>query len=267
MYSTRTWLIALRILLTTLALGVWIASPARAGIIDFDQEDIAVAGTLTFNGGGLGVGTVTASGIAFDRIIGHDTPFNNESSLTCTACTLSFTTGTLLSETVVVIPLVGTVGFYAFGPSGPASVSMDGEIESDLGGTPDYDGTGVSGNIATGSFTSAFLTVNFTTGGFNFSSINGITDTKVDELVRYYVLGTEGPLDEPIPLLVFSGSTTELGGTGTFGSAPGCLDAADCFSSTSLELADFNNEIPEPGAGFLMLLGVSALMARRRRKG
>jgi hypothetical protein len=66
--------------------------------------------------------------------------------------------------------------------------------------------------------------------------------------------------------LIFNGSTTELGGTGAFSAAPVCLDVVDCFSSTGLELADFNNEIPESGTGFLLFLGVSALMARRRRE-
>jgi hypothetical protein len=258
MRSTRNKAFFVRVLFSALAAAILsFAPPTDAAVIDFDQAKIPVSGTLSFDGGGIGVGTVTASAIAFDRIIGHNTPFNNESSLDCTTCTLSFTTGTLASESVVVVPLVGTLGFYVFGPGG--SVSLDGEVEADAGGVPPHPGT--TGNIVSGEFMSALLTVNLTTGGFNFSSINGITDTKDTALVEYYLgLGSNDPV------LIFNGSTTELGGTGAFGAAPVCLDVVDCFSSTGLELADFNNEIPESGTGFLLFLGVSALMARRRRE-
>ena len=248
MHSTRNKPFYLGVLsaLATLVLAFPSLSDAAA-LIDFDQAAIPVSGTLSFDGGGVGVGTVTASAIAFDRIIGHDTAFNNESPLACLSCTLSFHTGTLTS-----IGVAGPITTYNFGGGG--TVTLIGGVFPDPGGIPPHPGSPLGTVLATGVFTSASLVVG-PGNTYTFLSNHGITDTKDTALVEYYYgIGFNTP-----PRL-FHANTTELGGAGVFGPGGG-------FTSTTMQLADFNNElVPEPGTGLFLLLGVSALMARSRRK-
>ena len=224
MHSTRTTPFLSNIFLAAVATAALaFAASSEAAVIDFDQAEGQVpTGTIVFNGT-----TVTGSAITFGRILGDNTPFNDGSELTCTACTLSFTTGLLAGSGEVF-----GVTTYVFGAGG--TVSLDGQVQADAGGVPPHPGT--IGNIATGSFRSAALVVG-PGNVFTFLSNKGITDTKDTALVEYFF-----GIGANVPPLSFTGSTTELGGTGTFG-------ALGSFTSTNLTLADFANEIPETGDG------------------
>lgn len=241
---TRKSPLFMRVLLSALAAAFLAVTPQAkaAATLDFDQSAIPVNGTIIFDGGGVGAGTVTGSGIRFNLLTGFDTPFNDTAPLPCDGCLLSFTTGTLTS-------VAG--GTYSFGPGG--TVLMIGTI-APAAGVPPHGGT--FGPIVTsGSFSFATLSITGTT--FTFSGQG--TDAKDTETVEYYF----GP-GSNVPPLDFTYSTTELGGTGVFG-AGGSFTCADPVGTPSgcLTLADFSNTIPEPGTMLLMLLGLGGLAIRR----
>jgi hypothetical protein len=230
------------------AIAVAGVQPVSAAIINFDQNVIPVQGTISFDGGGIGLGTVTASGIMFDRILSSDTPLNDGSPLICVGCTLTFTTGVLSQIT----PVAGGTQ-YTFGAGG--SVTLTGQILAAPGVPAAYPGT--IGDIlvtGTGIFSFARLTIN-DDGTFFFAGRG--TDEKITPLVEYYI----GPNDPP---LQFTHSNTELGGTGLVG-AGGSFTCADPGAGGCLTLADFSNTVPEPATTLLVLLGLGGLVVRRFR--
>jgi hypothetical protein len=222
------------------------ASSVEAALINFDQNVIPVQGTISFDGGGIGSGTVSASGIRFDRILGSDTPNNDGSPLICVGCALTFQTGTLTSVVVV-----GPQTIYTFGAGG--FINLTGQILA-APGAPPYPGT-IGDILVTGSGSFDFATLTIVGGTFTFSGQG--PDHKITPLVEYYI----GP---NVPPLDFTHSNTELGGTGVFGPG-GSFTCSDPGPGGCLTLADFSNTVPEPATALLVLLGLGGLVVRRFR--
>lgn len=247
MHYLRNASIIRRVGLSALVVAALAFPPAAmgAGIIDFDQSTpINQTGVISYNGGGIGVGTISGVGILFDTIKGVGTPFNNGEQLSCAACTLNFTSGVVTSITNI----AGNT-FITFGAGGSMSMTAVGGVAANAG-TPAHPGSGAGTVLATGSWTQMTLTI-FSNGLFNVSGFG--LDNKETNLVEYfYGLGSNNPP------LQFNSSTTEFGGTGVLG--PG-----GSFTSTGLTLADFANTVPEPGTTALLMLGLSFVAARRRK--
>jgi hypothetical protein len=208
-----------------------VATPALAATITFDQ--LADTGTLAHAVGGPLVG----SDIAFTTIAssGADpTPFNSGVTLVCNMCTLSFTTGAVITEGPIL---------WTFASGGSFVLT---------GGIPAL-GIADGSTILSGSFTGLSVAL-ATAGGMTFSG--GGIDFKAPELALFY-WGVVAP--PPPNNQIFMYADTEITAVPT-STTPG-----GGFTANVTE-GDLTNRLPEPGSALLLLLGLGSLAAYRRRK-
>ena len=142
---------------------VGVGQAQAAAILKFD-DPTAPGGTVSYAGG---VAPLVGTDILFQSILGTGTPSNDGVNLTCSGCTLNFTTGNYS---------VTGAGFLTFDGGGSLTIS----------GTA-MDGLNViaSGTLVSGSFTSAALG----TGGQLAVGL-GI-DQKHPDLVAFFGLGSD----------------------------------------------------------------------------
>ena len=203
--------------------------------------------------------------IAFTSITILDSPVfgvGSSVSLTCDSCFLEFTTGKFKQI---------TIGFHQFQNGG--SFSLDGTVNNAGAIIPAY--TGFTGNILSGQFqgspkpvvsASSSLTGVFTgVGGdeknsllvdhFGFGPNFSFTDTSIQG-ARVAKIGALFDCSAIVGSCDF-----DLGGTiGTVTLTNGGF----IYNVDSADLRNF--PAPEPATGLLLLLGVSALAASRRRR-
>lgn len=207
-----------------------VASPALASTITFDQ--LADSGTLVHVAGGA----VSGSGIAFSTIsssAADPTPLNSGVTLACGGCTLSFTTGTVITE-------------------GPAVWTFNGGGSFTMTGTLPDLGIFVPITILSGSFTGIPTVIS---AGGSLVFVGGGIDFKAPELVLFY-WGIVAPPPPNNQIFMFADS--EITGVPTFTGGGGF--------TVAVHEGDLTNRLPEPGSALLLLLGLGSLAAYRIRR-
>jgi hypothetical protein len=210
------------LLVALLTLGV---TTAQAAILKFDDPTLP-GGNVTYDGaGGAAIGT----DILIQSIQGLGTPANDGVTLTCTGCTLDFTTGLNVSEGPVL---------WNFGPGG--SITLTGAVPAL--GLP--AGTVLLSGVFAG-------TPNEIIGSDTFGLFAAVgTDTKHETLATFFGLGPD-----------FTFGTTSIQTTTTVG--------ADGSFAGVVVNADLNNTqavVPTPMTALLVGLGMTSLVVLRRRR-
>ena len=241
------------ILVPFAALAGWLvtASAWATVTIKFDQDNIA--GTLSYD---ATAGTVKGTDIVFEFIQGSGgTPQNDGSDrkLSCSTCRLNFE--------VSVLPDDGS-GFMKLNPGGGVNtIALTGTILGNVAGLnpnePAFNGgINYSGTILSGQFIDRGInTDGLQVAGSQLNFQAGGLDAKVDPLIEYFFGTTD---------VEFRFFNTDFQGQGASVTKVGGL--VQTATGASLDNADLNNfPIPEPGTSLLLLLGMSAIAARRRR--
>jgi hypothetical protein len=213
-FATLTVLLAL-----CLPLGM-----AQAAILKFD-DPVTPGGTVSYDGAG---GAAIGDAILIQSIQGIGTPLNDGVTLTCTGCTLDFTTGANVSE---------GPALWNFGPGG--TITLTGAVAA--------LGLPAGTTLLSGTFSG---TPNEITGGDAFGLFAAVgTDVKNDALATFFGLGPD-----------FTFATTSIQTATTVG-------ADGSFAGTVVN-ADLNNTqtvVPNPMTVLLVGMGMVGLVAMRRR--
>jgi len=219
-----------RLYCTLVACLAFISFNVSSAIISFDDDTESQDGTISYDGAG---GALVGSGIDFHSILGISTPSNPGSvnSLTCVNCTLSFTTGTNISEGPTL---------WQFGGGG--SLTITGTAQTS-------DSTPIviaSGTLVEGSFDSATVT-----GNSSLLIMSGFgVDDKNTGLIDYFGLGGYD--------FIFADTNISMEGV--------TIDGNSGFSGTVTN-ADFDNTaVPVPAAVWLFGSGLLGLVGVARRK-
>ena len=195
--------------------------PALADpIIDFNVA--SGSGSITYGGG---ADDANGTGLSVNSVKGTDTPANAGVSVPCLGCTMTFDTGARIAG-------------WTWGSTGANSILITGHVDLDSDSV--VDAGEPTGTLLTGSFGTAFVTVNGPTLKFAGASF---LDTKNANLTAFY-----GLLGGPYP---YSGNF----GINFF--APGVV-VGNAITSTSVAGGIVSNT-PVPEASSLVLLGAGLL--------
>lgn len=202
------------------------SSLSNAATIDFGINAPTSGGTLTYAGG---AGQLIGNNIEVDNIVGIGTPANNNASITCDNCKLSFNSG-------------NNTGGWNFGAGGVINVT----------GGVSLLGIANNSTLLTGTFDSASV---LDAGGslLNFKVvISAFTDTKHPDLLAYFGM----PLVDYVGGLNLSFSTVNPN-----------VGVGQSFNSNDIFSGDIvNNPVPVPAAVWLFGSGLIGLIGIARRK-
>ena len=241
------------------------SGPAAAGELLFDQGNGGFSGGFLFYTGGAT--PLFGSKIQFFAIEGFDTPQKDTVVVSCATCYLNFSTGNFNE-------ISNERHFFNSG----GSFTLNGSIpQSNLTGFP---GFGPGDIIFDGSFTGS-PGITLSTGDFG----GGGLDSKESTLTDFYGLGESFRFTDTA--IIASRIDVALGVTlDLFDLDPNCTDddeETECRYTenevtfmldeddsgafvASVRSGDIRNfPAPEPGTSLLVLLGLSALVASRRR--
>jgi hypothetical protein len=209
------------------------AAPVEAvATLTFDQLDNA--GTVSYDGAG---GALIGTNIKFETIVSSGTPLNS-GIINGIGCLLNFTTGLNTSDTGGSYTWAGGGTFTITGGFAPA-------------------GLGSSAILVSGIFSQANAILS---GGSLLVTSLG-TDTKHQGLIDYFFgVGAIVTNWNFVESTINATGVTSSGGTAFSASLGVVGDLNQNFGN-----ADFVNTAPVPGSVSLLLLGLSALAAFRRR--
>jgi len=202
-----------------------VTSTVSASSLDFGII-APTAGTINYAGG---INPLTGTGINVDNILGSGTPAHPGTTLTCTSCSLDFTTG-------------ASTGGWNF--SGGGTINITGIVTA--------AGITSSSALLTGTFNSATVT-DFGGGMLSFKILgSSFIDTKNTNLLTYFGL---------------PGGNYQ-GGTNISFSTNGAPSVGSAFTSKKLFSGDIVNSpvVPVPAAVWLFGSGLLGLAGIARRK-